>query len=92
MNIKTRVIQGNSLSFDIKIIILRASQQAIMSFKISMLKATEVEINKDHKVLMVNKTTDNPQVYGIATIFEGRVFNPNLLIRHKGKRKNIIKY
>ena len=21
---------------------------------------------------------DNPQVYGIATVFEGRVFNPNL--------------
>ena len=37
MNIKTRVIQSNSLSFDIKAIILRASQQTIMSFKISML-------------------------------------------------------
>ena len=37
MNIKTRVIQSNSLSFDIKTIIIRASQQAIMSFKISML-------------------------------------------------------
>ena len=38
MNIKTRVIQSNSLSFDIKEIILRASQQTIMSFKISMLQ------------------------------------------------------
>ena len=38
MNIKTRMIQGNSLSFDIKTIILRASQQTIMSFKISMLE------------------------------------------------------
>ena len=38
MNIKTRVIQSNSLSFDTKTIILRASQQTIMSFKISMLK------------------------------------------------------
>ena len=37
-NIKTRVIQGNSLSFDIKTVILRASQQTIMSFKIAMLK------------------------------------------------------
>ena len=37
MNIKTRVIQSNSLSFDIKTIILRPSQQTIMSFKISML-------------------------------------------------------
>ena len=31
------MIQSNSLSFDIKTIILRASQQTIMSFKISML-------------------------------------------------------
>jgi len=38
------------------------------------------------------KGLDNPQVYGIATVFEGRVFNPNLLIRLKGKPKNILKY
>ena len=30
---------------------------------------------------------DNPQVLGIATVFEGRVFNPNLLIRHKGSQR-----
>ena len=30
---------------------------------------------------------DNPQVQGIATVFEGRVFNPNLLIRHKGSQR-----
>ena len=30
---------------------------------------------------------DNPQVYGIATVFEGRVFNPNLLIQHKGTKE-----
>ena len=38
MNIKTRVIQSHSLSFDIEEFNTRASQQAIMSFKISMLK------------------------------------------------------
>ena len=38
MNIKIRVIQRNSLSFDIKEFNTRASQQTIMSFKISMLK------------------------------------------------------
>ena len=38
MNIKTRVIQSNSLSFDIKEFNTRASEQAIMSFKILMLK------------------------------------------------------
>ena len=31
--------------------------------------------------------SDNPQVQGIATVFEGRVFNPNLLIRHKGSKE-----
>ena len=30
---------------------------------------------------------DNPQVQGITTTFEGRVFNPNLLIRHKGSQR-----
>ena len=30
---------------------------------------------------------DNPQVYGIATAFEGKVFNPNLLIQHKGSQR-----
>ena len=34
-----------------------------------------------------NLVFDNPQVQGIATIFEGRVFNPNLLIRHKGSKE-----
>ena len=38
MNINTRVIQSNSLSFDIKEFNTRASQQTIKSFKISMLK------------------------------------------------------
>ena len=38
MNIKTLVIQGNSLSFDMKTIIFRASQQTIMTIKISMLQ------------------------------------------------------
>ena len=33
---------------------------------------------------------DNPQVLGIATIFEGRLFNPNLLIRHKGSQRIFI--
>src|SRR5215216_3139392 len=33
------------------------------------------------------KGLDNPQVQGIATVFEGRVFNPNLLIRHKGSQR-----
>ena len=30
---------------------------------------------------------DNPQVLGIVTVFEGRVFNPNLYIRHKGSQR-----
>ena len=38
MNIKTRVIQSNSLSFDIKEFNTRASQQTIKSFKIPMLE------------------------------------------------------
>ena len=38
MNIKTRVIQSNSLSFDIKTIILRASQQIIMSYQNNIAK------------------------------------------------------
>ena len=28
--------------------------------------------------LLVKMMADDPQVYGIATLFEGRVFNPNL--------------
>ena len=38
VNIKIRVIQSNSLSFDIKTIILWASRQTIMSFKMLMLQ------------------------------------------------------
>ena len=33
---------------------------------------------------------DNPQVWGIATAFKGRVFNPNLLIRHKGSQRILL--
>ena len=33
------------------------------------------------------KSLDVPQVYEIATVFEGRVLNPNLLIRSQGETK-----
>ena len=36
---------------------------------------------------LVPALSDNPQVYGIATAFEGRVFDPNLKIRHKGSQR-----
>ena len=47
-------------------------------------------LNDEHDCNVVSMNSlniDNPQVQGIATIFEGRVFNPNLQIRHKGSQR-----
>ena len=39
------------------------------------------------KEVLIRAIANNPQVQGIRTVFEGRVFNPNLLIRHKGSQR-----
>ena len=43
--------------------------------------------NVEMVMWMIWWIADNPQVKGIATVFEGRVFKPNLLIRHKGSQR-----
>ena len=48
--------------------------------------------SSDYEIMQLPNTggtlcvPDNTQVQGIATAFEGKVFNPNLLIRHKGSQ------
>ena len=88
-NIKTRVIQSNSLSFDIKTIILRASQQTIMSFKISMFP--NVISTKSYSLLCsLFLTQGTPHVYpcvsqAIGSYFLTRFsfFNPHAIHERK---------
>ena len=58
-----------------------------LSMNISQVKKLGKIVRINKLATKNNKIFDNPKVYGVATVFEGRVFNPNLLIRHKGSQR-----
>ena len=80
--------KGRWLSKAARTILINSSLSSLLLFIMSFYSLPET---LHHEIGSVQAhfywVGDNPQVLGIATVFEGRVFNPNLLIWHKGTKE-----